>query len=142
MLPVVKKEMPDIGPNEYFKVLGQKWKALDENDRKSYLKKAELSKQEYQEKLKLFKAHGTYDITPSSSPEITSFDPVLSQELNETAKYLADEFKDNADMKDDRKHSKSRKRSADEQEARDEESQEKKKKKKKKRSENTELIHT
>jgi hypothetical protein len=131
MLPALKQEMPNIGPNETFKVLGQRWKALDDSDRKSYIEKAELSKQEYQEKLKLFKETGTCEATPSSSPVLLASD-TLEQEIVETGQQLVNL----SDKKEKHKHKK--KRSAEESFSHDHvshETQEKKKKKKKKRLE-------
>ena len=147
MHPVIKTEMPDLSPNEYFKVLGQRWKTLSEADKKAYLEKAELSKQQYQEKLKIFKASGTCEATPSSSPLISSFDALISQDISETPEQIVDKspekiekiMQSDADKKSQKepKHSKSKKRSAEgkEGESTPEASQEKKKKKKKKRVE-------
>lgn len=140
MQPVIKQEMPDIDPKEIFKVLGQRWKALDDNDRKSYIEKADLSKQEYQEKLKLFKETGTCEITPASSPIMPSSIPVipssdsLEREIGEPAQHPDN----NGDKKEKHKHKK--KRSAEESSSHDVVSHEKKKKKKKKRSELAESI--
>jgi hypothetical protein len=131
MQPTLKQEMPSIGPNETFKVLGQRWKALDDNDRKSFIEKAELSKQEYQEKLKLFKETGTCESTPNASPVLPASD-ALEQEIAETGHQVANL----SDKKEKHKHKK--KRSAEESFSHDlvsHETQEKKKKKKKKRLE-------
>ena len=131
MHPVIKKEMPNLPPNEFFKAIAQRWKTLSEEDKKAYSEKADLSKQQYLERLKAFKGQGMAEITPVSSPVITSKELVLPiDSISPSQEDIEDSRKDG--VREFEKSEKSKKRSLEEKSSH-ESSQEKKKKKKKKK---------
>ncbi|CAM9490493.1 unnamed protein product [Scytosiphon promiscuus] len=65
--PVVKAENPDMKITEMSKVLGARWREMDDNDKAPFQKKADKDKARYQKEMEKYKAKKAAE--PSSEEE-------------------------------------------------------------------------
>ncbi|KAH8548643.1 high mobility group box domain-containing protein, partial [Umbelopsis sp. PMI_123] len=52
----MKEEQPSINPKELVSLLGKEWRALDENAKKQWERKASEDKERYQKQLEAYKS--------------------------------------------------------------------------------------
>lgn len=59
-IPELKRNHPDAGVNELFPIIGEEWKKMTEDEKKSYYRSYEVEHKKYKEQLEFFNENGYY----------------------------------------------------------------------------------
>jgi hypothetical protein len=81
--PQMRKENPEMSITDAAKVIGNRWKELDEEKRKKYEELAENDKKRYEQEMELFN-QGKFVRTPTHNEEAAIHDSEESTDLTET----------------------------------------------------------